>query len=532
MATFSYQTSLKPFWAEGADFVGGRDALGIQNSSVAVYTALLPGLNNVTDRLRYYGFYCWLLQSMEERRVSFSRRQDQDNYIRRAEYALALYMRRYEPEQTGVVGSDYAKQYCHEATVDVALGADKSGRSKEDVYWDFSSGALGQYFTGSLHDRWTGLGLLHIDEREQYYHLTEYGKELASAYGQSIRVEAAEFLISVVESGRMNMADAEVLRDLSPAAISPASAEGRFYQEMLLGADYGRRAGVPKTTYRHQSLLLLLEHFAAAPDGVGFYDLLPRIYEEEGHIGTSDESSASVGWFYYQVNERLHLSLESIFSTILHVIRKESVLFTNAVVRLTQAALDAFTEYYGDFDASMQLRDFIELVEETLGDDYKKRMNSATTLADAGEALVYALEYFFVTVRNAKPHAEAFRKFVIATKADRHGSALQWFRYTDERMERKVSDIVAELIRKLVNDHLHVAYNKLSSNGDAQVHKLLIEENYLVHIADIEPRFTTPRLKSATNFLLDLKLIERISREDYRLTAEGEAVLNSHTAAA
>lgn len=52
------ETSAKPFWAKSADFIGGRDPLGIQNSSVSVYTRLLPGLNNVTERLRYYGFYC------------------------------------------------------------------------------------------------------------------------------------------------------------------------------------------------------------------------------------------------------------------------------------------------------------------------------------------------------------------------------------------------------------------------------------------------------------------------------------------
>ena len=65
------ETIAIPFWAEGRDFIGGRDPLGIQNSSVSIYSTLLPGLNNVTERLRYYGFYCWLLTCMEDRKLSF-----------------------------------------------------------------------------------------------------------------------------------------------------------------------------------------------------------------------------------------------------------------------------------------------------------------------------------------------------------------------------------------------------------------------------------------------------------------------------
>lgn len=38
----------------------GLDPLGMQNSSINTCQALLPGISNVTLRMRYYGLYAWL----------------------------------------------------------------------------------------------------------------------------------------------------------------------------------------------------------------------------------------------------------------------------------------------------------------------------------------------------------------------------------------------------------------------------------------------------------------------------------------
>ncbi len=40
-----------PFWATNDGFKGGRDPMGIQNSSVSTYGRLLPGLTNLTSKL-------------------------------------------------------------------------------------------------------------------------------------------------------------------------------------------------------------------------------------------------------------------------------------------------------------------------------------------------------------------------------------------------------------------------------------------------------------------------------------------------
>lgn len=46
----------------------GLDPLGMQNSSINLYQRLLPGISNVTLRMRYYGLYAWLAAIYARRR--------------------------------------------------------------------------------------------------------------------------------------------------------------------------------------------------------------------------------------------------------------------------------------------------------------------------------------------------------------------------------------------------------------------------------------------------------------------------------
>jgi hypothetical protein len=48
-----------PEWTEYQE-KNGLDPLGMQNSSVNLYQTFLPGISNVTLRMRYYGLYAWL----------------------------------------------------------------------------------------------------------------------------------------------------------------------------------------------------------------------------------------------------------------------------------------------------------------------------------------------------------------------------------------------------------------------------------------------------------------------------------------
>ena len=61
-----------PFWGASNSFITGQDMLGMQNASIATYATLLPGLTNLTQRIRYYGFYMWLLEQYARTRHKVS----------------------------------------------------------------------------------------------------------------------------------------------------------------------------------------------------------------------------------------------------------------------------------------------------------------------------------------------------------------------------------------------------------------------------------------------------------------------------
>ena len=54
-------------WVSPAKAITGRDHLAVQAVSEHLYTGLLPGITNVTDRARCYSFYPWFVWAFDSR---------------------------------------------------------------------------------------------------------------------------------------------------------------------------------------------------------------------------------------------------------------------------------------------------------------------------------------------------------------------------------------------------------------------------------------------------------------------------------
>jgi hypothetical protein len=54
-----------PEWAQVQQKTG-LDPLGMQAAAVRLYQLLVPGISNVTLRMRYYGLYAWLGRNYAE----------------------------------------------------------------------------------------------------------------------------------------------------------------------------------------------------------------------------------------------------------------------------------------------------------------------------------------------------------------------------------------------------------------------------------------------------------------------------------
>jgi hypothetical protein len=89
---YTTEEKIEPFWAEFSSAASGRDPLAIQNSSVVIYTKMVVGITNVTNRIRYNGFFCWIFDTILQNIEKKNSLQEQIRYSRRAELLLAYMM--------------------------------------------------------------------------------------------------------------------------------------------------------------------------------------------------------------------------------------------------------------------------------------------------------------------------------------------------------------------------------------------------------------------------------------------------------
>src|SRR5262249_4271876 len=54
-------------WVARPKYKKGLDPLGVQQPCIAIYSTLLPGITNVTDRIGYYGLGPWFVWSYAQR---------------------------------------------------------------------------------------------------------------------------------------------------------------------------------------------------------------------------------------------------------------------------------------------------------------------------------------------------------------------------------------------------------------------------------------------------------------------------------
>jgi hypothetical protein len=120
-----------PEWTEYRK-KNGFDPLGMQNTSVALYQRLLPGISNVTLRMRYYGLYAWL-SAVYARRVGDTDLKTCQRFVRRAEalYALAAQARGGEG---GIAGIQWAQRKLAAANGDGILFAEDAEPGSPTYY--------------------------------------------------------------------------------------------------------------------------------------------------------------------------------------------------------------------------------------------------------------------------------------------------------------------------------------------------------------------------------------------------------------
>ena len=191
---------LSPMWTKPAVWSAGRDPLGMQATSVRLYRRLAPGLTNVTNRLRYFSFYCWAVD-IYERKVHSADLKRWQVFIRRAEAIYALASNLVDgPQSLGMAGGDWANRMKADLaantdwdTFDLKPHTDRPGEAGQ--YLKAKGGNFGQFYVASMLE--VGMlaefmGIPIVSEG--------YGRQLARSFSESIGA-AEDGLLDAIVSG-------------------------------------------------------------------------------------------------------------------------------------------------------------------------------------------------------------------------------------------------------------------------------------------------------------------------------------------
>lgn len=509
----------EPFWAENKGFMTGRDPLGIQNSSIATYSRLLPGMTNVTLRLRYYGVYMWILQeydrlpkSNSENSISFF-----FNFIRRAELAIAYLMVNKYPNEKSIVGSDFASNHIESAKelgyYDLAAGADKyKDTIKGAVYWDYSSGALGQYFIGSFSN------LKFVEVSNRFFIILERGRNLADAFGKGISEKSKKTLLEVIDKGQMTLKQVDQLMEFAINRIRFGSSEWIFYKDMILSDDGINNSFGELQYQRKETIKRYLEYLDSpmwAEQSLAFDQTQYLLIKQK------DVIDASFGWYYYRVNELFHFALETVFWGLLIELDGKIVDIREFMDSMTKAVLKySMEDFLKKENVTVQ-----EILEEEFLSNLMDDQKLMEDLVNAGnlnqKAIAFALKQILGIYKENKYNMDSLLDYEKANYlTDKKGRVSEIVNsYIISNQYLSYDKFINVTIKNLINDHITTAYRKMG-NGESNLLKIVIEDNFITHIQTMPPKFTLPRLRTLDNFLSDLQL-----KDGEKLTEAGENLL-------
>jgi len=504
MAVLQKGNSISPFWGENINLITGLDPLGLQVTSEATYATMLPGLSNLTNRLRYYGFYCWLIDFYFKREKK-GNQTEQYRFIRRAELLIAIIMQTERKHVMQITGSNFASTLINDASnvFDLKAGADKD-RGSERSYWKYPSGAFGQYYFGAMQ----ALALTvryENDEGDIIFNVTQphpkqkvSGKQLADAFEESLTEDIKTLFYNGIKKGKLSHKNiSELIQYFAIGKITPESTEWKLYIDMLLDKDYPSKEIEEEFTFHRRntivSLLSSTNNIIQEYDWMGY---LNKCYE----LKFINNQATNVGWYCYLLNEYWQYACGLIFESMLRYmesLQTEIYLpkfitdFTALINTKLNIEIDITVEdYMGSIDRTES-----ELLEQI------NRNRTPQEIAKIGFDLLLRL------YRSNREQFPQIKEYMSRSGIARDGNMVDGLLSITIHLQKKVCDFISMFIHKnIINRHQMVALRKMGNRAQA-TNKFIIEEQ-MIRLIEVFPAVrTSPRMNALRNLLYDLQII-------------------------
>ncbi|MEX3953039.1 hypothetical protein AB4Y40_35475 [Paraburkholderia sp. EG287B] len=503
-----------PTWTSKED-KRSIDPLGMQNTSVALYQELLPGISNVTLRMRCYGFYAWLAQSYAER-IGETSVERWCMSLRRAEALYALVAARADSER-GVAGVVWASRKLAQTTSGNLVFRPNTDRGSHPQYLKQKFGAFGAAYGSQLID----IGALeYVDAHQVPVPTADVGERLAKLFGVAVG-DAAEIFWHASQEGAVSLQALETLAIMLPSRIEAGSEECRLYQDLLFAKLHPKqRAAV----VRSETLRLILRAAQSNASGVDASQVRWTLYAGRNAEGQafdqvpSTEDERCFAWSAYHANDLLHVAYEAILKFVLDVLAltPAGMPLEHLIAKVVDRLAGTLARYEAGTWEALLTR--IRLSDDPWSDsdafsEYRLH-NDVLGIGDAEENdddAIAARAVLLLVVLH-KRWEDRLERVRLSCQAVTAGEFVQSIvtELTDLRAHAHLplSALLTRLVQcRIVERHLWVAIQKFRGQGD---YTFLLEcDDGRVRLRQgTGPVLTNPRLSSAITFLRDLHLLD------------------------
>lgn len=499
MPLLTQDISLSPFMSDSQSLSVGLNPLGIRTASEQLFTTLLPGMNVVTLRIRYYSFYCWILK------MFYADRENADlngfrKHIRVSELLVALIHAQCN-RGLGVPGINYATNMIAgtNETIDVLCGAMPGGKPTGG-YWKGALGAFGTYYASSLQE----IGLIApLVENTRLYNITKEknagfitGERLADSFEQNIGKRCSSLFMTCVRNGIVSRNELLEMADSFLSRCMNSSQERDMLTEMLLQKD---RPSLPFDSYMRRNTILLLLKYLVDNGGKVFSELEFARFVYDEYKKRSVDNVASLGWYAYYLNDSRQYEALIIFAELL-----KRLLNSNKAGQWED--IKEFTNMLAD-EVCNQLGVTSKTLEEVLR-DWKNINCPEEKMAEA----FYRMFDDYVRNKEYQSHRKLLRQFFMAVKND----VIESFEDIENHFAKPFHDYIKLFLTdNIIYSHYSEAMRKYAQNG-IPTQKLTIENGLVRGLEGYEATHSSPRISTLFNFVTDIGLVR-----DNKLTHEG-----------
>jgi hypothetical protein len=497
-------------WSSGREPTTGLDQLGIRGNSARMYGHLVPGITNLTNRVRYYSMHAWFV-NWWAKNVSTDDSKAFNKKIRIFECLVGLAEKIKNHDEgkdfVAVTGSNTFTAWLGEQK-DLKDGVKVPLEDLAKKYWKYSSGGFGQYYRGSADT----LGI--ISEKEGVLALTtKYGLPLAEAFQSNIVSTALDTMLKS-ESATIGQLRKLVVNSTFQKIDGQ---EGALLQKSLF--DKEKIFGV-EGVRRRNTLLTILALANETKSGVDENPLW-QVLDAALHGRTRDKSEFSVPntlkshfelWKTYALHEYFAVAFEALVSAAVSTIGEDE--FDGGLSSIEEVAALVTKK----LSVKLSKRKWDDLLKESVKSWKYPLLDPSTDPFDEYSlrdqlwdnepvALENALK-LFARITSRSKDSNPYNGFVrekMLLMGDRI-SLSDGVKFSRERGSLTCGEVLRDLVAWGLRTHLRTATAKLVQTR-IYTYKVAFANGYLTQIASLDPALSQPRLEQATRMLTDLGLL-------------------------